>query len=163
MISKEFHASRRALYASVLNENSVGFVFSGTEKEWKGDEMYPFTPYANFYYLTGFSYPDAVLMVVKRNGVIRETLFIDHPDEKAARWTGVSYTKESVKEETGIEQVEYLERFEKSIFIRFISTFPDGSVHLLKMRPAALPAASITLILLFRFITPFRIWRGSAR
>lgn len=30
MISKEFHASRRALYASVLNENSVGFVFSGT-------------------------------------------------------------------------------------------------------------------------------------
>ena len=90
MISKEFHASRRALYASVLNENSVGFVFSGTEKEWKGDEMYPFTPYANFYYLTGFSYPDAVLMVVKRNGVIRETLFIDHPDEKAARWTGVS-------------------------------------------------------------------------
>lgn len=115
MISKEFHASRRALYASVLNENSVGFVFSGTEKEWKGDEMYPFTPYANFYYLTGFSYPDAVLMVVKRNGVIRETLFIDHPDEKAARWTGVSYTKESVKEETGIEQVEYLERFEKSI------------------------------------------------
>lgn len=115
MISKDFHASRRALYASVLKDNSVGFVFSGTEKEWKGDEMYPFTPYANFYYLTGFSYPDAVLMVTKRNGTIRETLFIDHPDEKAARWTGVSYGKESVKEETGIEQVEYLERFEKSI------------------------------------------------
>lgn len=115
MISKDFHASRRNLYASVLKDNSVGFIFSGSEKEWKGDEMYPFTPYANFYYLTGFSYPDAVLMVVKRNGAVRETLFIDHPDEKAARWTGVSYTKESVQEETGIQQVEYLERFEKSI------------------------------------------------
>ena len=84
MISKDFHASRRALYASVLKDDSVGFVFAGREREWKGDEMYPFIPYANFYYLTGFTYPEAVLMVVKRNGYVRETLFIDHPDEKAA-------------------------------------------------------------------------------
>lgn len=115
MISKEFHASRRALYGTILKEDSVGFVFSGREKEWKGDEMYPFTPYANFYYLTGFTYPDAVLMVVKRGKKIRETLFIDHPDEKAKRWTGISYTKESVENETGIENVDYLENFEKSI------------------------------------------------
>lgn len=115
MLSKKFHASRRALYATVLKDNSAGFVFSGREKEWKGDEMYPFTPYANFYYLTGFTYPEAVLMIVKRGGRVRETLFIDHPDVKAKRWTGISYTKESVKEETGIENVEYLEKFEKSI------------------------------------------------
>ena len=111
MISKDFHASRRALYASVLKDDSVGFVFAGREREWKGDEMYPFIPYANFYYLTGFTYPEAVLMVVKRNGHVRETLFIDHPDEKAKRWTGVSYTKESVKEQTGIGNVDYLELF----------------------------------------------------
>lgn len=115
MISKDFHASRRALYASVLKDDSVGFVFAGREREWKGDEMYPFIPYANFYYLTGFTYPEAVLMVVKRNGHVRETLFIDHPDEKAKRWTGVSYTKESVKEQTGIGNVDYLERFEQAI------------------------------------------------
>ena len=60
MISKDFHASRRALYASVLKDDSVGFVFAGREREWKGDEMYPFIPYANFYYLTGLpgSSPD---------------------------------------------------------------------------------------------------------
>ena len=28
MISKDFHASRRALYASVLKDDSVGFVFA---------------------------------------------------------------------------------------------------------------------------------------
>lgn len=37
MISKDFHASRRALYASVLKDDSVGFVFAGREREWKGD------------------------------------------------------------------------------------------------------------------------------
>ena len=36
MISKDFHASRRALYASVLKDDSVGFVFAGREREWKG-------------------------------------------------------------------------------------------------------------------------------
>ena len=29
MVSKEFHASRRSLYRDLLEDNSVGFVFSG--------------------------------------------------------------------------------------------------------------------------------------
>lgn len=115
MISKEFHASRRALYSDLLEDNSIGFVFSGEEKQEKGDQLYPFTPYANFYYLTGFSQPKAILMVTKLEGEVSETLFIDHPDEMAKRWLGIFYTRESVAEETGIEHVEYLERFESSI------------------------------------------------
>ena len=115
MLSKDFHASRRKLYADLLEDGSVGFVFCGKEKEDRGDLMHPFTPYANFYYLTGFTEPKAVLMVTKTSGNVREDLFIDHPDEKAKRWLGLFYTKESVKEETGIENVEYLEKFEESI------------------------------------------------
>lgn len=115
MISKEFHASRRQLYRQLLNENSIGFVFSGNEKEDRGDQMFPFTPYANFYYLTGFDQPKAIFMAVKENGKYRETLFIDHPDELKARWQGISYDKNTVQEQTGIENVEYLERFEEKL------------------------------------------------
>lgn len=115
MISKEFHAGRRRLYRELLEDNSMGFVFSGEEKEDRGDQMHPFTPYANFYYLTGFDQPRAVFMAVKTGGVYRETLFIDHPDEMKARWQGISYDKDSVREETGIENVEYLERFEEKL------------------------------------------------
>lgn len=115
MISREFHASRRRLYSELMEENSVGFVFSGNEKEDRGDQSFPFTPYANFYYLTGFNQPGAVFMAVKAGGTYRETLFIGHPDERMARWQGISYDKESVREDTGIEQVEYLERFEERL------------------------------------------------
>lgn len=115
MVSKEFHASRRALYKELLKDNSMGFVFSGEEKEDRGDQMFPFTPYANFYYLTGFQQPKAVFMAVKINGRYTETLFIDHPDEMKARWQGIAYDKDMVKEETGIRQVEYLERFEEKL------------------------------------------------
>lgn len=115
MISKEFHASRRALYGEILEDNSMGFVFSGETKEDRGDQMHPFTPYANFYYLTGFDQPKAVLMMVKLHGKLSETLFIDHPDAMRARWEGVSYDKDSVQAETGVGQVEYLERFEEKL------------------------------------------------
>lgn len=126
MISKDFHASRRKLYADLLNGPAVGFVFSGREREDRGDGMYKFTPYANFYYLTGFTQPKAVLMITKTAGKVQETLFIDHPDEKAKRWLGLFYTTESVKEETGIENVQYLEKFEESLpFLRY----PDRVEH----------------------------------
>ncbi len=115
MISKEFHASRRELYAGLLEDGSVGFIFSGREREDRGDLMHHFVPYANFYYLTGFTQPKAVLMITKADGKVREDLFIDHPDEKAKRWLGLFYTKESVSEETGIENVQYLEKFEESL------------------------------------------------
>ncbi|MDO4518793.1 MAG: aminopeptidase P family protein [Eubacteriales bacterium] len=115
MVSKEFHRSRRDLYKEYLTEDSIGFVFSGEEKEDRGDQKHPFTPYANFYYVTGFEQPKAVFMALKKDGNYQEVLFIDHPDEMKARWEGVSYDKESVKELTGIEQVEYLEKFEEKL------------------------------------------------
>ena len=44
MISKEFHASRRELYAGLLEDGSVGFIFSGREREDRGDLMHHFVP-----------------------------------------------------------------------------------------------------------------------
>lgn len=115
MISKEFHASRRAKLAEYIKPDSLAFIFCGEERSEKGDQFYPFTPYANFYYLTGFEHPKAILMINTTRGRYSETLFIDHPDEKMKRWIGTFYTQESVKEETGIENVLYLDAFERSI------------------------------------------------
>ena len=68
MVSQEFHKSRRQLYRELLKDNSIGFVFAGEQKEDRGDQMFPFTPYANFYYLTGFQQPKAIFMAVKERG-----------------------------------------------------------------------------------------------
>ena len=46
-ISKDFHASRRKLYADLLEDRSVGFVFCGREREDRGDGTHRFTPFAN--------------------------------------------------------------------------------------------------------------------
>lgn len=115
MISKAFHASRRKLLMDLMVEGSMAFLFSGYEKQDRGDQTFPFTPESNFYYMTGFSEPKAILMMAKVRGRTEETLFIDHPDQESIRWLGVFYTKESVQEDTGIKSVEYLESFEDSL------------------------------------------------
>lgn len=127
MISKEFHASRRKLYAQLLRDESAAFVFAENELPDKGDELHPFTPYANFYYLTGFDQPKAVLKMTKRAGKVEEVLYIRRTDERMKRWEGVCFTKESVQELTGIRQVEYLDSFrdEFSLF-----RWPDSVKHL---------------------------------
>ena len=111
MVSKEFHASRRKLYAELLEDDSAAFVFAENELPDKGDELHAFTPYANFYYLTGFDQPKAVLKMTKRGGRVQEVLYIRRTDERMQRWEGVCSTRESVQAETGIQRVEYLDSF----------------------------------------------------
>lgn len=115
MISKEFHASRRKLYAERMEDDSIAFVFAENELPDKGDELHPFTPYANFYYLTGFDQPKSILKMTKRGGRVQEVLYIRRTDERMKRWLGVVSTKESVQAETGIERVEYLDCFRDEI------------------------------------------------
>ena len=115
MVSKEFHASRRRLYAELMEDDSIAFVFAENELPDKGDEFHPFTPYANFYYLTGFDQPKSVLKMTKRGGRVQETLYIRRTDEKMKRWLGVFCTKESVQAQTGIERVEYLDFFRNEV------------------------------------------------
>ena len=115
MVSKEFHASRRRLYAELMEDDSVAFVFAENELPDKGDEFHPFTPYANFYYLTGFDEPKAVLKMTKRGGRVQEVLYIRRTDERMKRWLGVFSTKESVQAQTGIECVEYLDCFRDEV------------------------------------------------
>ena len=96
MVSKEFHASRRKLYAELLEDDSAAFVFAENELPDKGDELHAFTPYANFYYLTGVDQPKAVLKMTKRGGRVQEVLYIRRTDERMQRWEGVCSTRESV-------------------------------------------------------------------
>lgn len=112
MITREFHKKNRDRLWAIMKDNSMAFLFSGREKEDRGDQMHLFTPYADFYYMTGFTQPEAVLMMTSVRGVRKETLYIHHTDEVMARWQGISYTKEQVAQDTGIDDVKYLESFE---------------------------------------------------
>jgi len=96
-----------------LEENSIALMFAGEAPYKSGDETYSFTPNRNFYYLTGINTEKMVLMLVKRNGKVDETLFIEKNDPFMARWVGEKMPESEAKEISGIENILFLEEFEE--------------------------------------------------
>jgi len=107
-----FTKNRKNLWDK-LEENSITLMFAGEAPYKSGDETYAFTPNRNFYYLTGINTEKMVLMLVKRNGKVDETLFIEKNDPVMARWVGEKMPESEAKEISGIESILFLEEFEE--------------------------------------------------
>ena len=107
-----FSNNRKNLH-DILEDNSITLMFAGEAPYKSGDEKYAFTPNRNFYYLTGIDKEKIILMLVKRNGKIEETLFIEKNDPIMARWVGEKMSGEVAKEVSGIKNVVFLEEFEE--------------------------------------------------
>jgi len=108
-----FAKNRKKLWDK-LEERSITLIFAGQAPYKSGDETYAFTPNRNFYYLTGIFREKMVLMLVKTNGKVEETLFIEKSDPIMARWVGEKISENEAKEISGIENIKFLEKFEET-------------------------------------------------
>ncbi|MFT5873712.1 MAG: Xaa-Pro aminopeptidase [Clostridium sp.] len=111
MKKKLFSKNRKNLWDK-LEENSIILMFAGEAPYKSADETYAFTPNRNFYYLTGIDREKMILMLVKINGKVEETLFIQKNDPVMARWVGEKMPEVKAKEIYGIENIKFLEEFE---------------------------------------------------
>ena len=98
-----------------LQENSITLMFAGEAPYKSADETYAFTPNRNFYYLTGINKEKMILMLIKRNGKVEETIFIEKNDPIMGRWVGEQMPEEEVSKTTGIEKIKFVEEFEETL------------------------------------------------
>lgn len=111
-MDKNFFVSNRKNLFEKIENNSVLIMFAGDAPYKSADEKYGFTPNRNFYYLTGINREKAVLMVSKFNNDIKQTLFIERQDPVMAKWIGEKMSVQEAKEISGIESIEYIDKFE---------------------------------------------------
>ncbi|MBK5242863.1 aminopeptidase P family protein [Clostridium sp.] len=111
-MKKELFIENRVNLWDKLEGNSITLIFAGEAPYKSGDETYLFTPNRNFYYLTGIDREKMILMLVKRNGKVCETLFIEKNDPVMARWVGEKMPEMDAKEISGIENIVFIEEFE---------------------------------------------------
>lgn len=114
-MDKQFFIKNRKKIAKDLEDNSILLVFAGTAPYKSADELYPFTPNRNFYYLTGIDREKIVLLINKIDGNISEKIFVERPDPVMARWIGARMSSEEAKQVSGVENVDYLDKFEETI------------------------------------------------
>lgn len=110
----EFHKGNRKRLYEKLQAGSMAVIFSGNEVRKTNDEFYPFFADRNFVYLTGLECKKAVLLAAKdAQGSITEKLYILAPDPMAERWTGVRVKPQEAADRSGVEEVQYVDHFDR--------------------------------------------------
>ncbi len=87
MVSAEEYQIRRTLLAQRLPMNSIAIITAAHEVSRNGDAHYRFRQHSDFYYLTGFNEPDAVLIIT--SGIESQSILFNrtkNPQEE--QWTG---------------------------------------------------------------------------
>lgn len=105
MDKKVFKFNRSKILNNML-DNSVLVVFSLPRGEVKNDVN------RNYYYLCGNFEYENIVMLVKKEGVTKELMFINPYDEFKAKWVGAPLSKEEINEQSDIDDIHYLDEFD---------------------------------------------------
>ena len=114
-LSSDFHRERRLQLREKLPSNSVAVFFSSPIRNRANDVDFEYHPDPNFYYLTGWNEPHAVLLVysVPQNdaqGTYYEKLYIRERDARNEMWNGKRLGLEGAQK-MGFDRVDLKQNF----------------------------------------------------
>jgi Xaa-Pro aminopeptidase len=134
-LSSDFHKGRRDALRQLLPANSVMAIFAYPVRNFSNDVDYKYHANPDLYYFSGYTEPNAVLLIFKEaqkdsaNLPYNELFFIRKKNAAREQWTGRRLGIEGVKA-MGFSHVYNAEDFEKnkldlSRFAKIIFEFPQ--------------------------------------
>ena len=111
LLSSDFHEKRRELLRDKLPARSVAVFFANPVRNRSNDVDYPYHQDPDFYYLTGYTEPDAMLLIFKddqenlEGKKYNEIIFVQPKSEWDEMWTGKRMGVEGVKKDLGFDMV----------------------------------------------------------
>lgn len=101
MITQQEYQARRKKLAEQLPTDSVAIIPAAHELLRNGDAHYRFRQDSNFYYLTGFNEPDALLVII--SGKESQSILFNRPrNPTQEQWTGKRLGQEGAVRELGM-------------------------------------------------------------
>ena len=111
MITQKEYKERREQLMKKLPKHSIAIIPGGQEVIRSGDVHYPFRQQSDFLYLTGFSEPNAVLILVAGKAI----LFNEVLDEQKTIWTGPVLGQEAAVHHLGMDEAFPIEMLEPKL------------------------------------------------
>lgn len=105
------HQKRRQELLSRLSDNAVVIVSSNSEQKRNSDVNYPFRPDSSFWYLTGFTEPDAIAVFSKKN----YSIFLRPKDKTKEIWNGKRLGVKSATQVLLADNAYSIDDFSKTI------------------------------------------------
>ncbi len=124
-LDKSFHQERREALREMLPDNSVAVLFANAVRNRANDVEYVYHQAPDFYYLTGYREPHAVLLIfsdeqkTSDGKTFDEAIFIQKRNPAAEMWTGKRMGVDGVKKQLGFDMV-----FNGEAFKEFQVNFP---------------------------------------
>lgn len=109
------HTNFREKLSQRLSTGDAVILFSGSAPKSTADAHYSFLPNKNFYYFTGITNENFIILMHKTEKAFETHLFIEKPDYDIEKWIGRKMTKEAATSISGIESVKYLDEFESTL------------------------------------------------
>ncbi len=138
-MDKSFHIENRQDLYKNFEVGTILLLFAGNPIRMSADAFYSFYTNRNFLYLTGLSGSNTkgfIFMAQLKKTGPEEKIYILPPDMLAERWDGIRLKEDEVKELSGIENISFIENFEKD----FHAAMNSGAYHtvgldLFKLKP----------------------------
>ncbi len=108
-LSAEFHKERREKVRGMMSPNSVLVFFANAERNRANDVDYIYHQDPDFYYLTGYREPNAVLLIFSEQqqnpdgASFNEIIYVQKRDARAEQWDGKRLGVEGTREKLGFD------------------------------------------------------------
>ena len=100
----EFHRRRQALLAK-MEAASAAIIFSAPEATRSADSEYPYRQNSDFWYLTGFNEPEAVLVLIKSDVTHSHSVLFNRVRDKTSEtWFGRRLGQEAAPQKLGVDR-----------------------------------------------------------
>ncbi len=119
-LSSEFHKSKRDELRNLMPKNTVAVFFANPVRNRANDVDFVYHQDPDFYYLTGYREPNAVLLVFSddqtnsKDEKYDELIYVQKRDPRAEQWNGKRLGVEGVKSTLGFDNVFNGEAFENA-------------------------------------------------
>ncbi|MCD6041785.1 MAG: pepP, partial [Burkholderiales bacterium] len=104
------YANRRRRLAEAIGE-SVAVVPTAPERVRNRDSHYPYRFDSHFYYLTGFTEPEAVLVLISEKSI----LFCRERNPERETWDGFRYGPEAARERFGFDEAYPIDALDREM------------------------------------------------
>ncbi len=110
------HQQRRAKLLAKIANNSIILIASGAEQIRNRDVEYDFRASSDFFYLTGFTEPDAILVLIKKNAKTKSILFLRPKNELQEIWQGKRLGVSLAPKILAVDKAYDINKFTKKTF-----------------------------------------------
>ncbi len=117
MTQQEFHNRRQALLAKMAPA-SAAVIFAALEATRNADSEYPYRQSSDFWYLTGFNEPEAVLILVKSDETHNHSVLFNRVRDLTAEiWFGRRLGQEAAPARLGVDRALPFDEINEHLYL----------------------------------------------